>query len=74
MPDHKAANVIAVIPACASQTCQERRPAAGGHVGNAGLNAAENMPAPGTGTGASARRGASAAATPATLEIGTFPA
>ena len=81
MLECKAANVIHVPAAYTSQTCHECGAAdaasrgsqaesvcvACGHAANADVNAAKKIPA--SGTGASARRGASAA--PATREIST---
>ena len=81
--EYKAGSVIAVNPAYTSQTCSEcgvvdadsRRTQASfvcvvcGHAQNADLNAACNILA--SGTGASARRGAFALATPATREMDT---
>ena len=81
MLECKAANVIHVPAAYTSQTCHECGAAdaasrgsqaesvcvACGHAASADVNAAKNIPA--SGTGASARRGAFASATPATREI-----
>ena len=81
MLEYRAANVICVPAACTSQTCHECGAAdaasrgsqaeficvACGHAANADVNAAKNIPA--SGTGASARRGAFASATPMTREI-----
>ncbi len=81
MLEYRAANVIHLPVAYTSQTCHEcgaadaasRRSQAEficvacGHAASADVNAARNIPAPGT--GASARRGALASATPVTSEI-----
>ena len=83
MLECKAANVIHVPAAYTSQTCHECGAAdaasrgsqaesvcvACGHAASADVNAAKNIPA--SGTGASARRGAFASATPMTREIST---
>ena len=84
MLEYKAAEVIEVPAGYTSQTCsgcgiidpRSRRSqskfqcVACGHAQNADLNAARNILA--SGTGAAARRGALAAATPATREMDTM--